>query len=108
MSSVSKAASNTFLYLNLPFCLVPILTAGIPKNDPSLIAEDEFPIKHLVFFINGIYCSIGKFLTIFVFFNKPFSLKILICLEISSEPASELGHIIIFFLFSLTIAFNIH
>ena len=38
--------------LSLQSCLEPILTAGIPKNAPSLKALDQLPMKHAALDIN--------------------------------------------------------
>ena len=51
----------TFFDVSLLFCLFPTLTAGTPINAPSLIADEELPIKHLAFLIKD-SCSI--------FFNR--------------------------------------
>ena len=40
------STSMTLKPRSLFFCLEPILTTGIDKNELSLIPEDEFPTKH--------------------------------------------------------------
>ena len=40
---LSAAQSMTEAALSLPFCLLPILTVGIPKDGTSMMPLDELP-----------------------------------------------------------------
>ena len=71
------ATSITLEPRSLFFCLKPIFTTGIERNEPSLIPDEELPTKHSQLYISFIYSSGVKFLKNEIFVINFFSLIIL-------------------------------
>src|SRR3989344_2855741 len=74
-----------------PFCRVPILTAGTPKNEHSLIPVEELPTRQAALSKSPRNSSEARYLTKRICDGLRFSRKTRIALETLSVPASTLG-----------------